>query len=385
MAITVSECRTRSDLKEWVMLPHSLYRGDPNYVPELIREDLAYFSADKNPGFRIAKTRLLLARSNGRTVGRVCGIIHELEEAKLGYKLGRFGWFESIDDTGVGRALFGDLEDWFKKQDCRQVTGPQGFSDLDPEGLLIEGFDSLPTIAGSYNKTYYRRMLEELGFEKEVDYIEHRVAVPPEYPMLGQAERMMEGSKRAGYRSVELRNRKDVKDAMSKWWDLLELSFSDVYGVTPLSAEQRDYYQKKYFGFIVPDLFKIVVDRDDKLQGFFLGLPSLSKSFQKANGKLLPFGLVHILRGLRTFETVDFYLGSLHPEASRRRVLPLLALEMYNALRDKGVKFVETNRELETNTGLNSSWRQFEIISKRRSRIFKKQLSTTPPTSVNPT
>ena len=384
MAITITECRKRSDRREWVLLPHALYRGDPNFVPDLIREELDFFSPSKNPGFQIAKTRLLLARLNGKAIGRVCGIIHELEEQKLGYKLGRFGWFESIDDGEVARALFGNLEDWFKAQGCRKVTGPQGFSDLDREGLLIEGFDWLPTIAGSYNKIYYPKMLEDLGYEKEVDYIEHRVAVPVENPLLGHAEKVMDASKRAGYSSVELRSKKDVRGAMSKWWDLLEESFSEVYGVTPLTADQKDYYQKKYFGFIVPELFKIVVDRDGKLQGFFLGLPSLSRPFQKANGKLLPFGLLHILRGLRSFETVDFYLGGLHPNASRRRVIPLLVLEMYNSLRDKGVQFLETNRELETNTGLNSAWRQFQVINKRRSRIFKKELSPTRLSPVDP-
>ena len=159
MEITVIEVHGTSDLKRWVELPNALYRDDANYIPQILREERDFFSPAKNPSFKISKTKLLLARSGERVVGRICGIIHSLETRKLGYMRGRFGWFESVEDPDVATALMGYLEKWFIAEGCQEMTGPHGFGDLDPEGMLVEGFDALPTIAGSYNKPFYPVMI----------------------------------------------------------------------------------------------------------------------------------------------------------------------------------------------------------------------------------
>jgi hypothetical protein len=376
MAVSIQEVRSRSDLKRWVRFPLTHYRGDDRFIPQLLRDELDFFTPEKNPSFRIADTRLILAGKEGRTVGRVCGIIHSLEAAKLGYKRGRFGWFESTEDPETAAALLGDLEQWFLREGCREMTGPHGFSDLDPEGLLVEGFEAQPTIAGSYNKPYYRDLIEALGFQKEIDYIEQRVEFPQEMPALFRMieKKALPAAQAEGLRLVTGLTRKKLQGYADQFWEVLEASFANLYGVTPLTAAQQKYYTEKYFGYIDPGFMQLVVDDQDRLKGFFLGLPSLSRAFQRARGRLLPFGFFHILRGFKRFDTVDFYFAGAHPQANPQRVLALMALGMWKALKGKNVVFLETNRELETNTAVVSIWSRYKVLSRRRSRIFRKDL-----------
>jgi hypothetical protein len=374
MSVSINEVHTKSELKKWVRFPYHFYREDPHYVPQIIREEIDFFSADRNPGFKIADTKLLLVQQNGKTVGRICGIIHRLEEKKLGYRRGRFGWFECIDDAEAASALLGYLEDWFLKQGCREITGAHGFTDLDPEGVLVDGFEVLPTIAGAYNKPYYCRLLEDLGFEKEIDYIETRFEFPADNPLFKRMEKWAAADDSEGYHIIKFRNKKEILKYVDQWWDVLEASFEHLYGVTPLTDEQKKYYTKKYFGFVDPNFMVMAADQQDHVQGLFLGLPSLSRPFQKAKGRLFPFGFLHILQGFKKYDTVDFYFAGVHPQANARKVLTVMTIEMFKALKEHGVKYVETNRELETNTSVNKIWSKFSVVNKRRTRIFKKRI-----------
>jgi len=376
MEITVIEVHGTSDLKRWVELPNALYRDDANYIPQILREERDFFSPAKNPSFKISKTKLLLARSGERVVGRICGIIHSLGTRKLGYMRGRFGWFESVEDPDVATALMGYLEKWFIAEGCQEMTGPHGFGDLDPEGMLVEGFDALPTIAGSYNKPFYPVMIEAFGFKKDVDYIETRFEFPMEMPSLFQmfAKKVLPAAEAEGYRLLEGLTKKGIKEYSGQFWDLLEASFEHLYGVTPLTDDQKAFYEKKYFGFIDPRFMQLVVDGSGRLQGFFLGLPSLSRSFQRMGGRLYPFGFFHILRGFKHFDTVDFYFAGVHPQADVKRILPMMALGMWRALKAANVRYVETNRELETNTTVVNIWSRFGVVNRRRTRVFRKSL-----------
>jgi hypothetical protein len=376
MAVEIVEVRSRSKLKDWVTFPNRLYRGDTCYVPQLIGQEIDFFDRAKNPSFRIAQARLLSARRDGRTVGRVCGILHDLETAKLGYHRGRFGWFECAEDPEASAALLGALESWFREAGCREMTGPHGFTDLDPEGMLIDGFDLQPTISGSYNKPYYPGLVEAQGFRKEVDYIETRVEVPREVPPLFQMmeKKAVPAAHAEGYRLVEGLTKRGVRQYAGQFWEVLEASFAHLYGVTPLTDAQKAFYQKRYFGFIDPRFLQMVVDGSGRMQGFFLGLPSLSRAFQHAGGRLFPLGFYHILRAFKRFETVDFYFAGVHPQANPKKILPLMILGMWRSVHAAGVRFIETNRELETNTAIVNVWSRWGVVNRRRTRIFRKPL-----------
>jgi hypothetical protein len=376
MEVAVIEVHRRADLKEWVDFPNTLYRGDANYIPQILRQEIDFFSPAENPSFKTAEARLLLARRGGRVVGRVCGIINSLETGRLGYKRGRFGWFESANDPEAAGALLEYLQKWFGAEGCREMTGPHGFTDLDPEGMLVDGFDALPTIAGSFNKAYYPALIEAQGFRKEADYIETRLEFPQEMPPLFQmiAKKVMPAAEAEGYRLVEGLTKKGVLGFAGQFWSVLEAAFEHLFGVTPLTDAQKAFYEKKYFGFIDPRFLQMVVDGSGTLQGFFLGLPSLSRPFQRAGGRLFPFGFFHILRGFKRFDTVDFYFAGVHPQANTKRIFPMMALGMWRALKAANVRYLETNRELETNTAVVNLWSRFEVVNRRRTRVFRKSL-----------
>ncbi len=376
MSVEIAEVHSGSELKDWVTFPNRLYRGDPRYVPQLIGQEIDFFDRDKNPSFNIAQARLLSARRDGRTVGRVCGILHDLETAKLGYRRGRFGWFECAEDPEASAALLGALESWFRDAGCREMTGPHGFTDLDPEGMLVDGFDLQPTISGSYNKPYYPAMVQAAGFQKEVDYIETRLEVPREVPPLFQMmeKKAVPAANAEGFRLVEGLTKKGVGRYAGQFWQVLEASFAHLYGVTPLTDAQKAFYQKRYFGFLDPRFLQLVVDGSDRLQGFFLGLPSLSRAFQRAGGRLFPLGFYHILRAFKRFDTVDFYFAGVHPQANPKKILPLMILGMWRSVHAAGVRTIETNRELETNTAIVNIWSRWGVVNRRRTRIFRKPL-----------
>jgi hypothetical protein len=376
MAIQITEISGTKPLKRWVRFQHDLYAGDPLFVPELISDELDTFSRENNPVFEVADVRMLLAERDGEPVGRVVGIIHHLEAEKLGHKRGRFGWYETIDDPAVSDAMLSELEGWFRAEGCTEMAGPLGFTDLDPEGLLIEGYDALPTIAGSYHKPYYRALLEGYGLSKEVDYQEFRIGIPPEdHPVIQTLrKKAARDQEKHGLRPLRITRRKKLLDWAPQFWEVMEKSFARLYGVTPLTPDQVDYYTDKYFGFIDPDFVQFVVDRDDRLVGFYLGIPSLSRAFQKAGGRLFPLGWFHILRAFRNADTVDFLLAGVHPDWGASKVLPTLAVEMHRALVRRDIPYAETNHELETNTTVTGIWSKFEVINTRRSRVYSKAL-----------
>lgn len=372
MGIQIHQVANRSDLKRWVKMPYRLYKGNPYYIPKLFSDELAYFNQRKNPAFEISDVRLLLAVENQKAVGRICGIINSLETGKLGYKRCRFGWFECVDDQRVADMLLDGIKDWCHKLDCTEMTGPQGFTDLDAEGLLIEGFDHLPTISGSYNYPYYRELLENYGFEKDADYLEFRSRIPQESALLEKFRRRYAGND--NYKVVTCKNRKELFSNANDFWNLLEICFEPLYGVTALSRKQTDFYTKKYFGFLDPKYVKLTYSGEGELVGFFIGMPNLSRSFKRANGRLLPFGLLRIIREYRNPETVDFLLAGVKPGEPTGLITVISAVDMYDTIRQNNIRHMETNRELEENTTVTGIWSKFEQTWFRRSRVYRLAL-----------
>jgi len=372
MKLDVLQVADRQTLKSWVKLPYQLYKGHPYQVPQIFSDELAYFDRRKNPAFEVSNVRLLVATEAGRTVGRVCCIVNTLETAKLGYPRGRFGWFECMDDRRVSDRLLDSARDWFRDQGCHEMTGPQGFTDLDPEGLLVEGFDHLPTISGSYNFPYYQRLIEDYGFQKDADYVEFRSRIPEDSRVLERLRRRYGRSD--DYRIVTCASRKELLSHATEVWEVLEAAFADLYGVIPLTEKQKRFYTKKYFGFLDPDFVKLTFSKEGKLVGFFIGIPNLSAAFKRAMGRLLPFGFLHLLRAYRKPEAVDFLLAGVKPGEASGLIIALSAVAMYDTLRRRGVRYMETNRELEHNTTVTGIWSKFEQVWVRRSRVYRLDL-----------
>jgi len=375
MSVDIQVVETKKDLKRFVRLPFEIYKGDSYWVPQLIRDEMEIFNPKKNPAYENAGTRLFLAARAGKLVGRITGILNHAANEKYNSKNLRFGWFDTIDDYEVARSLFEAVENWGKELGMETMTGPHGFTDLDPEGMLVEGFDQLPTISVYYNYPYYPEFTEKYGFEKEIDYVEFRSiapekdGIPPKLLRLGERIKQRSGIKIHKFKSKrELMKRADVL------FSLLDESFEEIYGSVPLTEKQIGYYVKKYFPFADKDLIQLAVDENDEAVGFMISMPSLSKGFQKAKGRLLPFGWFHILRSLKNYDVLDFYLAGIKAKYRGQGIDLLMVLETINVGIVRGVKYAESNPELETNKKIQAQWKYFSPTQHKRRRIFKKKI-----------
>lgn len=373
MNVEIKETQSLRDRKQWVRFALTHYKGHQYYVPQLISDEVKYFDPRLNPAFDVSEIRLFTAIRSGEIVGRICGIINPLEAEKRGCKVGRFGWFESIDDERVAAALLDRIKHWLQDEGCVEMTGPHGFSDLDPGGILVEGFDQIPTIAGSYQYPYYAGLLETFGMEKGADYVEFRVDISKPVALLERLRGKLDGLET--HSVVTCATRKQVLANAEGMWGVLEEVFAPLYGVVPLTAEQKRFYTKKYLSFVDPDFVKLGFRSDGELVGFFIGIPNLSHSFRRAGGRLLPFGFAHIFREYRNPATVDFLLAGGLPDEPTSALTIEALIQMYDSLKKRGIRYIETNRELETNTTVNRIWRRFEIVNTRRTRVYKMSLT----------
>jgi len=376
MSITVNEVKTKKDLHSFVTFPFQIYRGNNLWVPQLIRDDKEVFNPDKNPAFEFAESRQFLATRDGQVVGRIAAILSHIANQKYQTKNMRFGWFESIDDQAVANALFDAVAAWARERGMESMTGPHGFCDLDPQGLMVEGFNELPTIAGYYNPDYYPRLFEGYGLRKEIDYLEFKSTVPYE---TGIPEKLLSICERVKQRGNFHIIKFGAKRTLIKRWakelfHLLDDSFEEIYGSVPLSERQVNYYIKKYFTFVDKDLIKAVANEKGEMIGFMITFPSLSRGFQKAKGKLFPFGWFHILRSLRQHEIIDFYLAGIKKNYRGLGVDLLMVIEITKTAMAKGFKYAESNQELETNLKVQAQWKYFNPVQHKRKRIYRQEV-----------
>lgn len=376
MNIEIKEVRNKKDLKTFLKVPFAIFEGNDCWVPPIISQEMGFFNKKKNPAFEQTETRLFTAHKNGKAVGRVAAILSHVANEKYNAKNLRFGWFDTIDDYEVAKALLGTLESWAKEKGMETITGPHGFTDFDPEGMLYEGYDQLATIAVYYNHPYYNDFVQKYGFEKDIDYVEFRAVapskeegIPPKLLRLG--ERIKE---RSGVSILKFKRKKDLISRAEEIFELLDEAYEELYGTVPLTREMITYYVKQYFPFVDPDLVPVAVNEEGKVIGFMVSMPSLSRGFQKARGKLLPFGWYHLLRALKNYKILDFYLAGIKKEYRGQGIDLLMVLEVVKHAIERGVKFSESNPELETNKKIQAQWKYFNPTLHKRRRIYKKQL-----------
>jgi GNAT superfamily N-acetyltransferase len=378
MAIDVSVVKDRRDLKRFVTFPIGLLSSYPGYVPSLVSDDMSTLSPGKNPAFENAEARLFLARRDGRVVGRVAAILSHAANRKWGTKNLRFGWYDSIDDPAVAEELFAAAEAWGRERGMETLTGPHGFTDMDPEGMLIEGFDELGTIGTVWTPSYYPALLERLGFIKEIDWVEFLGETPQGIPdrMLRLGEFVQ---KRNRFRIARYPTLKKLRAARQKeLMDLIDESFEELYGTVPFTDRQKEYYANKYLPFVNMEFLTLVVNDEDRLIGFMLAIPSLAHAMQKARGRLFPFGFLHILRALKKFDRIEFLLAGVQKEYRGKGVDLLMVLDIFKAALKHGVKCAESNVELETNTRIQAEWKFVQRRQHKRRRLYRKAIAPAP-------
>lgn len=357
MSITVEEVVNSTDLKAFIKFPIKLYKDNPYYVPPIVNFEISTLSKKKNPAFDHSQAKYFLARSEGKIVGRIAAIILDKELADK--KLMRFGWIDFTDNKEVSKALIQAATKWGLTLGAEKVHGPMGFTDLDFEGSLIEGFDQLATQATIYNFPYYHEHYEALGFEKACDWVELRGKIPTELPRrLTRTASVVKS--RFDLKVIEVKSSKGLLKYANGVFELLNEAYGHLYGYYPLSEKQIQYYVDMYFGFIRKEYVTLIVSNTDEVVGFAISLPSLSKAFQRAKGSLFPFGFIHVLRAFRSNENLDMFLIGVKPEWQKKGVSPLIFHTLLDTYMKKGVKTVASGPMMEDNWGVLNLWNDFQ-------------------------
>lgn len=366
---------TRRELNGYVKFGIDLYEGNDCYVPPLVFDEVETLMPQKNPAFEFCRAQSFMAYRDGKAAGRITAIINDKVNERTGRLQARFGFVDFVDDPVVVDALFNAAEQWSREQGMTEIIGPMGFSDMDHEGMLVEGFDELGTMATIYNYPYYPAHMVRMGYVKDADWIEFRMTVPEGIPdkMARIAEIVR---KKHNLRVLKYTSGKKIKaDYGQELFNLINEAYDRLYGYSPLSPKQIDYYIDMYLGILKLEYVPVIVDEAGKLVGVGITMPSLSRALQKSRGRLFPTGWFHLLRALRGHnDTVDLMLVAVAPEYQNKGVNALLFADLIPVYIKNGVKFAESNLELEDNANVQAQWQYFEHRQHRRRRAYRKQL-----------
>lgn len=377
--IEIKKVENKKDLKTFIDFHYDLYEGNEYDVPNLFSDEMNTLSKDKNAAFEFCEAEYYLAYKDGKLAGRVAAIINHKANSKWGKKSVRFGWIDFIDDREVSKALLDAVEKYGREKGMEDVVGPLGFTDMDPEGMLVWGFDQLGTMPTIYNYAYYPEHIEALeGFEVDNKYVEFKIMVPDEVPEK-YAKIAMMIEKRYNLHVRKLTKKDVFQGGMGqKIFDLINDTYKDLYGYSELSQKQIDQLIKSYLGFLDFNLITCIEDWTDgehKLIGVGITMPSLAHALRKCRrGRLLPFGWFHVLRAIKMHKTniVDLLLIGILPEYRAKGANALLFADLIPWYQKYGIEWGETQVELETNAGVQGQWGALTPVMHKRRKCYKK-------------
>ena len=376
MAITIKKVSSSSELKKFIRFNYELYKENPFSVPDLYDDMLNTFSRDKNAAFEFCDADYFLAYKDGKLVGRVAAILNKRANETWGKKEVRIGWIDFINDIEVSDALLKAVEAWGKERGMTEMVGPLGFTDFDAEGMLVEGYEELGTMATIYNFPYYPQHMEKLGFEKEADWVEFKIYIPDAIP--DKHKRISEIIMRKyGLKIVKCQSTKDINKYGQAIFDLMNEAYSPLYGYSALSPKQIQQYIKMFLPILDLRMVTLVTDAEDNVVAVGISMPSLSKALQKAKGRLLPFGWYHLLKTIflkKYPKVLDLLLVAVKPEYQNKGVNALLFYDLIPVYQQLGFEYAESNPELELNDKVQAQWEYFKTIQHKRRRAYKKSL-----------
>ncbi len=374
MGIKIKEVTAKKDLKKWIRFPNSLYKDNEYYVPFLMSDEMETFTPDKNPAYAFCETKLFLAYKDDKIVGRIAGLINHAYNKKWGKNAIRFTRFDFIDDYEVSEALFQKVVDWGKENGLTEIMGPIGFTDMDHEGMLIEGFEEFNLSITFYNHPYYTDHMERLGLQKDIDWFEYRINVPetiaPRFERI--SKRICEKN---NYSVVTYNNRKVLYNDALEAFKIIDIAFSKLYGTVPLTPEVIKHAIDGYVPVVNLDYVCSIKDKDGNIIGFGVLVPSIAKALKKSDGRMLPFGVFRLLKALNgKNDTLEMFFVAVHPDYQAQGLPAILISTLAKKIIENGVKYCETGPMLETNTAVHSMWRHFEKRQHRRRRCYIKAI-----------
>lgn len=374
MGIIIKKVSSKQELKTFIRFNYELYKNNPYSVPDLYDDMLNTFSQKKNAAFEFCEADYFLAYKDGKVAGRVAAIINHRANETWNKKEVRFGWIDFIDDMEVSSALLKQVEEWGKERGMEAMVGPLGFTDLDAEGMLIEGYDQLSTMSTIYNYSYYPVHMEKLGFEKEADWVEFKLMVPDKLP--DKFVRISEIILQKYNLKIKKLKRKEIKEKNygQKIFDLINEAYAPLYGFSKMTQGQINQYIKMYLPLIDLRMVSLVENEQGELVAVGISMPSLSKALQKAKGRMLPFGWYHLLKALfiKKPKILDLLLVGVKPEYQSKGVNALLFYDLVPIYQQMGFEYGESNPELEVNKKVQAQWSAFESVQHKRRRAFRK-------------
>ena len=374
MSIQIKTVTTRKDLKTFVRYANRLYKGNKYYVPSMPFDDMNTLDKEKNGAFDFCKAEYYLAYKDGEVVGRVAAIVNYKANEAWKVDQVRFGWFDFIDDLDVSKALLDAVVAFGKAHGMTQIVGPLGFTDFDPEGMLVEGFDRVSTMALIYNHPYYPEHMKKHGYVKETGWLEYRITIPDELPEkhIKIAEIVKE---RYNLKIVKKTKRQIRKEKYGhKLFRLINETYCVLYGYSLLSEKQIDQYVDVYLGLVDMEMLTFIEDSEGELIGAGITIPSMAEALQKCNGEIFPFGWYHLLKSMYWGkpETLDMLLIGVKPEWQNKGVNSLLFVDLFQRYKKMGFKYAETNANLETNAKVQAMWTPFEREQHKKRWVFGK-------------
>ena len=371
--IKVKQVLNSSDLELFIKFPMELYKGNPYYVPPLINEEKSIWVKEENPALQYSEAAQFLAYKGKNIVGRIAVMINHKEEKDLGIRKVRFSWLDFIDDIEVSKSLIDIAIEYAKSKGISKIEGPMGFTNLDKAGMLTKGFDKLATMIGIYNYDYYPKHMEQLGLVKEKEWVEFEINFPDTLP--DKVEKFSNLiAEKYELELVKFKSKKDILPLVEPMFKLLDDTYKHLSTYTPITQEQIKHYKEKYFKFIDKDYIVCIKDKYGSLISFAITMPSYSKALQKAKGKLFPFGWWHLLNAGKKNDRANFYLIGIHPQYQKRGVTAIIFKEIYETFKKKGVKFLETNPELEENASIQALWQDYHPTNHKRRRTYSLEI-----------
>ncbi len=375
--IEIKEVKTKKQIKEFVNFPLDLYNGNEYFVPPLYGDEKSIFKKD----FAYSdQTECIYynAYKNGKIVGRISGIIQLASNKKNNEKRVRFTRFDAINDQEVANALFSEVEKWAKNKDMDTIVGPLGFSDLEREGLLVEGFDQIATFEEQYNYEYYKDLIENYGFEKEVDWVESKLYLPEDYKeKLDRLERLSSlMMKRYNLRFGDSKNTKDfIKKYADQFFEILDITYDKLYGTVPFTEKTKKMMISNFKLIVDVKNVAVIVDENNKVVCFGICFPSLGKAVQKSKGHLTPIALLKLLKAIKKPKVIDLGLIGVLPEYQNKGISSAIVSKIMKMLAYEGIEYAETNLNLEDNNNIQNQWKVFNAIQHKRRRAYVKKIN----------
>jgi hypothetical protein len=374
METEIRKVTTRNELRKFIRFQLDLYKENPYWCPPLVFDEMNTLRREKNPAFDYCEAGYWMAYQDGKPVGRIAGIINRKANQRWNENLVRFGWIDFIDDPEVSAKLIETVADWGKEKGMIGIHGPLGFTDMDPEGMMTEGFEEISSLAAIYNYPYYPEHMIRMGFGKGADWVQFDIPVPREIPeKVSRSARIVR--QKYNLRVLEVKKPKDFLPYTRKLFTMLNEAFDDLYGYAAITEKQMDMYTKQYFGFIRPEFVSIVLDDKEDVIAFGITIPDLTKALQKCNGRLFPFGFIHLLRALKRNTEIHMYLIGVRPDYQGRGALALIYHELHKSYLKHGITRTTTHPQLEDNLKAISIWKNYDSRIYVRRRCWVKYFS----------